>query len=321
MTIPFKVAAFSGGVGGAKLVLGLSQICAAEELTVVVNTGDDFEHLGLHVSPDVDTVIYTLAAINNAETGWGRADETWSFMSALQQLGAPTWFQLGDKDLALNVYRTEKLRSGITLSDVTIDVAQKFGIRFRVFPMSNDPVRTMIETDSETISFQDYFVRQKCRPAVQKIRYQGLDSALPSPGLDALLKSSEIGAYVICPSNPYLSIDPMLSLPSVRDHIIDSPAPVVAVSPVVAGGSLKGPTGKIMGELGIPCTAIEVAKHYKGLINGIIIADQDAGDTAEIERLGVHVITANIVMKSTQDKRDLATLVLSFARQLASKSK
>ncbi len=314
-----NVVALSGGVGGAKLAFGLSRVLADGELSVIANTGDDFEHLGLYVSPDIDTLIYTLAGVNNSETGWGRANETWSFMSALEQLGAQTWFQLGDKDLALNVHRTNELRLGKTLSEVVADVAQQFGIRSRIIPMSDDRVRTMVDTNSGTLAFQDYFVRQKCQPVVERIRFQGIECSLASPRLQALMKSPDIGAYVICPSNPYLSIDPIISLPGVREGIRDSTAPVVAVSPVVAGESLKGPTSKIMSELHIPCTAAEVSAHYRGLIDGIIIDDQDAELAAEIARAGVQVTESNIVMRSTQDKIDLADTVLSFARKLASK--
>jgi LPPG:FO 2-phospho-L-lactate transferase len=309
--------ALSGGIGGAKLAFGLSQVLTDGELTVIANTGDDFEHLGLHVSPDVDTLLYTLSGVNNPDTGWGRGDETWSFMSALKEVGAPTWFQLGDKDLALNVFRTKELSRGKTLSDVVSFVAQQFGIQNRIIPMSDDPVRTMVDTTSGTLEFQDYFVRQKCQPVVEQLRYQGSERARPSPGFQAVMESSQIEAFVICPSNPYLSIDPIFALPGVRESISDSTAPVVAVSPVVAGESLKGPTGKIMSELGVPCNSVEVAWHYHGLIDGIIIDSQDAKLAAEIERANVQVVTANIVMKSAQDKSDLAKTLLSFARQLA----
>jgi LPPG:FO 2-phospho-L-lactate transferase len=316
-----SIVALSGGIGGAKLAYGLSQVLADGELAVVANTGDDFEHLGLYVSPDVDTLIYTLAGVNNSETGWGRADETWSFMSALKQVGAPTWFQLGDKDLALNVYRSNELRSGMALSDFVSAIARQFGIQSRIIPMSDDSVRTMVDTNSGTLAFQDYFVRQKCQPVVEQVRYQGIERARPSPEFQVLMESSEIKAYVICPSNPYLSIDPITSLQGVRKRISDSAVPVVAVSPIVAGESLKGPTGKIMGELGIPVSAAEVAKHYRGLIDGIIIDDLDAGLAAEIAREGIQVTTANIVMKSARDKIDLAKIVLSFAKHLASQVK
>ena len=317
MTSASRFVALSGGIGGAKLAFGLAQILEDGEIAIVANTGDDFEHLGLHVSPDIDTLIYTLAGINNAETGWGRADETWSFMSALEEIGAPTWFQLGDRDLALNVYRTNKLRSGVTLSDIVSFVVERYGIGSRIVPMSDDPVRTMIETDMGTLAFQEYFVREKCRPVVRSIQFDGNERARSSPAFRAFIESSTIEAFVICPSNPYLSIDPIISVPGVRKGLSENPAPVVAVSPVVEGKSLKGPTGKIMSELDIPCSPVEIAAHYHGLIDGIVIDDADARLAPEIEHMGIQVIVAPIVMQSQQDKFDLAEVVLSLARQLA----
>lgn len=316
MTLVPRIVALSGGIGGAKLAFGLSRILKDGELVVVANTGDDFEHLGLHVSPDIDTLIYTLAGINNARTGWGRAAETWSFMSALEQLGAPTWFQLGDKDLALNVYRTNELRSGVTLSDIVSAVVEHYGIGSRIVPMSDDPVRTIIETDMGTLAFQEYFVREKCRPIVRRIRFDGHEQARSAPAFRALIESLTIDAFVICPSNPYLSIDPIIRVPGVLKGLRESPAPVVAVSPLVAGKSLKGPTGKIMGELDIPCSSVEVAAHYHGLIDAIIIDDADARLAPAIERMGIRVVVAPIVMQSEQDKIDLAEVVLASARQL-----
>lgn len=316
MTNGRQIVALSGGIGGAKLAFGLSQLLADEELSVIANTGDDFEHLGLHVSPDVDTLIYTLAEVGNRETGWGRADETWSFMEALEDIGAPTWFKLGDKDLALNVFRSSELRAGTTLSDITSLVARQFGLRTQIIPMSDDPVRTMMDTDAGTLSFQEYFVHRQCNPVVNQIRFDGVERARPSPGLQALLADPGVGAYVVCPSNPYLSIDPIIALPGVRAGIAANRAPVVAVSPVVAGESLKGPTGKIMTELGVACTATAVARHYQGLIDGMIIDDRDASLVPEIERTGVRAVTTSIVMNSASEKVSLAEAVLSFADQL-----
>ncbi|MGI9235057.1 MAG: 2-phospho-L-lactate transferase [Woeseiaceae bacterium] len=311
------VVALSGGVGGAKLAFGLSKVLADGELTVVANTGDDFEHLGLHVSPDIDTLVYTLAGVNNAHTGWGRAGETWSFMSALEEIGAPTWFQLGDKDLAMNVFRSDQLRSGACLSDTVAAIVQRFGIRCRVVPMSDDTVRTMLDTDSGTLAFQEYFVHQKCEPAVTRIWCDGIDGAKASAGFSAALASERTEAFIICPSNPYLSIDPAINLPGVRKKMAAHVAPVIAVSPLVAGDSLKGPTSKIMRELGLPCNAVEVASHYRGLIDGIVIDRQDEHLGADIERLGIRLATANIVMNSAEEKIGLAESVLEFTRELA----
>ena len=321
MTAGSKVVALSGGIGGAKLAYGLSQVLMNDELSIIANTGDDFEHLGLYVSPDIDTLVYTLAGVNNPQTGWGRADETWSFMSGLAEIGAPNWFQLGDKDLALNVYRTSELRSGKTLSEVMCAIAHQFDLKCQIAPMSDDPVRTMIDTDSGPLEFQDYFVREKCRPVVRQIRYQGIERAKPSPDFQALLGGTEVMAFVICPSNPYLSIDPIITIPGVHQGMADSPAPVVAVSPVVAGQSLKGPTSKMMDELNTPCTAVEVARRYQDLIDGIVIDNQDMGLKVDIEETGVQVVTADIIMNSAQDKIDLAQTVLLFAQRLATEKR
>ena len=317
MTSTPRIVALSGGVGGAKLAVGLSRVLSGNELAIVANTGDDFDHLGLRVTPDIDTLLYTLAGINNVETGWGRADETWSFMSSLAQVGAETWFQLGDKDLALNVHRTDQLRSGSTLSDIISKVASHFDIACRVIPMTDDRVSTVLETDHGVLDFQDYFVRLQCQPVVDRILFRGIDSAKPSPMFRDLLAGSALDAYVICPSNPYLSIDPILALPTVTEQLHESTTPVIAVSPIVSGESLKGPTGKIMDELDIPCTAMAVANHYDGLIDGIMIDTQDAEFADEISALGIQVKCCNIVMKSKREKVNLASDVLSFASELS----
>ncbi|MGI9270362.1 MAG: 2-phospho-L-lactate transferase [Woeseiaceae bacterium] len=318
MTTTSRVVALSGGIGGAKLAVGLSQVLQDGELLVIANTGDDFEHLGLHVSPDVDTLMYTLAGLNNPDTGWGRKEESWSFMAALEEIGGPTWFQLGDKDLALNLYRTNELRSGKQLSEITSGLAERYGIRDSIIPMTDDRVHTMIETDSGILPFQDYFVRQKCEPTVRGIRFEGVDNAKPAPAFVDLLQDASIDAFVICPSNPYLSIDPIISIPGVRRALNESAAPVIAVSPVLGGESVKGPTSKIMREMGKPCSAIEVAAHYKGLLDGIIIDHRDAALSAEIESTGVAVDVSSIHMNSLQEKVNLARVAISFAAQVGS---
>ena len=308
--------ALSGGIGGAKLVLGMAGILPAEQLAVVANTGDDFEHLGLHVSPDIDTLLYTLAGISNPETGWGRADESWSFMSALGELGADTWFRLGDKDLALNVYRTHRLRSGQTLTEVTADLADRLGLSIAVVPMSDDPVRTYLDTDSGLLAFQEYFVRRQCEPAVSGIHFKGSECARPSPGFENLLHSHELAAVIICPSNPFLSIDPMLSIPGVRDALVNCTAPVIAVSPVIRGRSMKGPTAKIMGELGVPVAASAVAKHYEGLIDGFVLDSSDTDSADSLADSGLKLAMTNTVMQTLDDRISLARTVLEFARSL-----
>ena len=312
MTDPQKIIALSGGVGGAKLSLGFDKTTSPIDLAIVANTGDDFEHLGLHVSPDIDTLIYTLAGVNNEESGWGRANETWSFMSALRDLGGETWFQLGDKDLALNVLRTQQLKSGNSLSVVTEAVATCFGIGASILPMTDDPVRTMIHTNSGLLAFQEYFVREQCRPAVTDISFNGIETAKPSPKFAELLSNASVSAFVICPSNPYLSIEPILRLPSVRDSLKSHPAPVIVVSPVIAGQSVKGPTSKIMREFGLACSSIEIARHYLDIADVIVIDHKDANSASEIEALGIRVCMSGIMMNSVEDKIRLANDVLGL---------
>lgn len=304
--------AVSGGVGGAKLCLGLADALGAD-LTVVVNTGDDFEHLGLAISPDVDTTLYTLADVVNPETGWGRRDETWTFMHAAGQLGAPQWFRLGDGDLALHVERTRRLRAGDTLTAITRDVARAFGIRAHVLPMCDAPVRTMVETDGGTLAFQDYFVRLQARPAVQALRFDGAEAARPSPEIVQALAHPELVGIVVCPSNPWLSVDPVLSVPGMRDALRQAGVPVIAVSPIIAGAAVKGPTAKIMAELGLAPSAAQVARHYAGLIDGYILDRQDAALAPEIP-LPVHI--APTLMRTRDDKLALATECLDFCEAL-----
>ncbi len=311
-----KHLALSGGVGGAKLAFGLTHAVPAEELGVVVNTGDDFEHLGLHVSPDLDTLLYTLAGINNPMTGWGRDAETWSFMGALEEVGGPTWFRLGDKDLALNVLRTHALQSGTTLSEFMADMANRLGITSRIIPMTDETVRTVIETELGPLDFQDYFVRQRCEPVVQSIQFQGTTDAAPTAELQEIMTADALSAIIICPSNPYLSIDPILSVPGIRDGLRKCGVPVIAVSPVVSGDSMKGPTSKIMRELGIPCSATAIGHHYRGLIDGLLIDNDDASLEAEIADLGIAVKLSDIVMRSTEDRCTVAKTAVQFAGEL-----
>src|SRR5258707_4698292 len=235
------VVALSGGVGGAKLALGLSLVLPADKLLVVANTGDDFEHLGLSISPDIDTLTYVLAGIDNAATGWGRRDETWSFMDSIGALGGEDWFRLGDRDLALHVERTRRLRLGQTLSEVTADICRRLGIGPRVVPMSDDRVRTSVRGDEGWIDFEDYFVRQQCRPVVHELAFDGVTLARPQADITAALRSGEVRAVIICPSNPFISVEPILVIPGMRDAIKASGAPVVAVSPIIGGAGRQGP--------------------------------------------------------------------------------
>jgi LPPG:FO 2-phospho-L-lactate transferase len=304
------VLALSGGIGGAKLALGLSRVVPPEQLMVVANTGDDFEHLGLAISPDLDTLMYTLAALSDSDKGWGRRDETWTFMAALGALGGETWFQLGDGDLATHVERTRRLAAGETLANITADFCRRLGVAARILPMSDDRVRTRLRCDEGWLDFQDYFVRRRCAPAVREVAYEGAASARPQPQFMAALTDPRLRAVVICPSNPYLSVDPILALSGVRERLAACPAPVIAVSPIIGGRAVKGPTAKMMTELGLPSTAGAIADHYKDLIDVYII---DHSDTETISLPGVRTVKAAILMTTLADREALARAVLAFA--------
>jgi LPPG:FO 2-phospho-L-lactate transferase len=306
-----RYVALSGGVGGAKLSLGLAQLLG-ERLTVIVNTGDDFEHLGLHISPDVDTAIYTLADVVNADTGWGRRDETWTFMHALQGLGGPSWFRLGDADLATHVERTRRLACGETLTSITAHLAQALGVQSRILPMCNAPLRTMVDTDQGTLAFQDYFVREQCRPAVRAIRFDSAE-AEPTPQVLAALRDTKLSGIIICPSNPWLSVDPILAVPGMRAAIRASGVPVIAVAPIIAGKAVKGPTAKIMHELNMQPNAATVARHYAGLIDGFIL---DAEDRALTDEIPIPAYAARTLMRTLDDKTALGRHCLQFCATL-----
>jgi len=307
-----KVVALSGGIGGAKLALGLQRVLPSGALTVVANTGDDFEHLGLHVSPDIDTLVYTLSGRSNMVAGWGRADETWSFMQALEDLGGETWFKLGDRDLAMHVVRTMRLRQGDTLSAITADVCAGLNVGADIVPMSNQPVRTRLRTDGGWLDFQDYFVAQQARPVVREIAYAGAESARPADGLCELIAGDDIDAIVVCPSNPFISVEPILAVPGVRAAIESAAAPVVAVSPIIAGKAVKGPTAKMFEELGQEATAAAVLERYAGLIH-VFIADPR--DIPALEGVGsdVTLVAANVMMTTLEERERLARKVLAAA--------
>jgi LPPG:FO 2-phospho-L-lactate transferase len=308
-----KVLAICGGVGGAKLALGLYRILPPDSLALCVNTGDDFVHLGLHVSPDLDTVMYTLAGLDNPETGWGRRGETWTFMRAVEALGGETWFRLGDGDLATHVERTRRLGEGESLTAVTMDFARRLGIAAALVPMGDDPVRTIVETPEGPIPFQRYFVARRCEPTVRRIIFEGAERAKPSSEIIAALRSRDLEVVVICPSNPYLSVDPILALPALRQALADCAAPVVAVSPLIGGQAVKGPTAKIMRELGLPQTQGSIVRHYDGLIDGIMI---DHTDQAEAATLPVATRTTHTLMTSLEDRERLAREALAFGASL-----
>ncbi len=304
--------AITGGIGGAKLSLGLSKLLGGDELAFIVNTGDDFWHLGLHISPDVDTLIYTLAGEANSDTGWGRREESWNFMQALVALGGEDWFQLGDKDLAMHVERTRRLEAGQTLSQVTGALAESFGIAHRILPMSDDAVRTRVMTTQGVMDFQYYFVREKCRPQVHGFEFDGAPDARVNPQWVQWLDSPALKGVILCPSNPFVSIDPILSLPGLREKLAECAAPVVAVSPVVAGAAIKGPTVKMMHELNVPNTAEWVAEHYLDFLDGFILDDEDKALVPAVEVLGLTVIATNTVMVTLDDRVQLAQDCLDF---------
>jgi len=303
--------AITGGVGGAKLALGLSHVLSPDQVVFAVNTGDDFEHLGFAISPDIDTLTYTLADIANKTEGWGRGDETWVFMESLAELGGETWFRLGDRDLALHVHRTEALRTGMTLTDVTADIAVRLGIAHRILPMSDDSVRTTVLTAEGPLSFQHYFVRDRCRPSVTGFEFRGADEATLNPEITALLP--DLKGVIICPSNPFVSVDPMLSIGHTRSVLSQLDVPIVAVSPIVGGTAIKGPTAKMMAELKIPSTAEAVAAHYGDLLDGFVLDEQDQ---ALDGTLAVPTVVTKSVMITLEDRITLARSTLAFLESL-----
>jgi LPPG:FO 2-phospho-L-lactate transferase len=307
------VLALSGGVGGAKLALGLYRVLPPDKLTVVANTGDDFEHLGLTVSPDLDTLLYTLSGEANPELGWGRRDETWTFMAALERLGGETWFRLGDGDLATHVERTRRLAAGETLSAIVDDFRRRLGIAARLLPMSDERVRTRLATDRGWLDFQDYFVRLRCAPAVRRVEFAGAESARPNGDVIAALADPQLRAVVLCPSNPFISVDPILALPGLREALRDCRAPVVAVSPIIAGKAVKGPTAKMMAELGLPVDAASVARHYRDFLD-LYIADE--ADRDALATLELPVAFARTLMVDLADREQLARTVLAAADRL-----
>lgn len=307
-----RVLALSGGIGGAKLALGLYHLLAPGELAVLVNTGDDFEHLGLHVSPDLDTVMYTLAGLANPQTGWGRADETWQFMGALAQLGGETWFNLGDRDLATNVERTRRLAAGESLSSVTAAFCEQLGLHAQLLPMTDSPVRTLVHTPQGVLPFQHYFVRDACAPVVERLEFAGAGSSRVPEPVEALLRSGTIETIIICPSNPFISIDPILAVPGMREAISGSGATVVAISPIIGGEAVKGPTAKMMRELGLPVSTVAVAEYYGELLDGYVLDTRDADAQRELQRPS---LVTNTMMHSLEDRVQLATDTLAWVRE------
>ena len=312
--------ALSGGVGGAKLVLGLSGVLAPDQMTVVANTGDDFEHLGLNICPDIDTVLYTLADWNNKELGWGQAEESWNFLAALKRLGGENWFSLGDRDMATHILRTQLLGAGSSLSEVIEQLSAKMNIAHRIVPMTDERVRTQVHCrDQRTLSFQHYFVRDRCQPEVTGFEFSGIDKARPSAGFSAAL-ASPLSAVIICPSNPFVSVAPILEIPGVVAQLHAARVPVVVISNIVGGEAIKGPAAKMMSELGMPQTALGVAQHYVeqygDLVKGFVLDTADSALEKEVNALGLATIVTKSVMLTLYDKIELAKQTLAFASTL-----
>jgi LPPG:FO 2-phospho-L-lactate transferase len=305
-----RVTALAGGVGGAKLADGLARVLPPDCLTVIVNTGDDFDFLGLRICPDLDTVLYTLAGRSNPATGWGRADETFRALETLGELGGPTWFRLGDRDLGLHLERTRWLAAGRSLTDFTQHLREVWGVTANVLPMSADPIPTWVMTDEGELSFQEYFVRRQCRPQVRSFRFGEVAQARPAAGVLEALGAADL--IVFCPSNPWVSIDPILAVPGVRAAIAAGAGRVVAVSPIVGGATLKGPAAKMYAELGIAPSALAVAQHYHGLLSGFVLDELDRAQAAAVAALGLPARVTQTVMKTPDDRTRLALEVVAF---------
>ena len=303
--------ALAGGVGGAKLALGLAKILDPDQLTVVVNTGDDEIFYGLHVSPDLDTVMYTLAGIANPETGWGITGETFNMLERLTAYGEDTWFGLGDKDLATHIRRTNLLNNGESLSEVTSKLSAALGVEHAIVPMTDDSFRTIVDTEIGSLAFQDYFVKHRSEPKATAIRFDTNGGARPSPGFGRALGESKI--IVFCPSNPYLSVAPILEVTGIRERIARFPGKRIAVSPIIGGAAIKGPAAKLMAEFGVEPSCVDVAKQYIGLCDAFVIDNIDADRANEIDSLGMDVLVCNTIMTSKEDKMALARKVLDFA--------
>ncbi|WKZ38230.1 MAG: 2-phospho-L-lactate transferase [Anaerolineales bacterium] len=303
-----KITALAGGVGGAKLAHGLAQILQPEDLTVIVNTGDDFEHLGLYICPDLDTVCYTLAGLANPETGWGRTNETWNTIANVEKLGGASWFRLGDQDIATHLERTHRLKEGQSLSQITMDFCKAWGIEHTVLPMSDSQVRTMVDTEEGELAFQEYFVHRRCEPRVKGFRFDGAEAAQPAPGVKEALEAAD--AIVICPSNPWVSVDPILRIIGKIEKT------VVAVSPIIGGKTVKGPAAKMYAELGMQPSTVAVARHYRNILTGFVLDNTDLAMESDVNNLNVKTLVTDTLMNHLTDRTRLAKDVLHFIGSL-----
>lgn len=306
------IVVLAGGVGAARFLDGLVRVVEPGRITVIGNTGDDLELHGLSISPDLDTVCYTLAGVNDPDRGWGLAGETFHALESLGRFTDNTWFQLGDRDLATHIYRTQLIREGVSLSGATARIAAALGVGPRILPMTNEPVRTYLETSAGRLDFQTYFVKRRAADEVRAVEFVGADQARPAP--EVLEAIAEAGAIIVAPSNPIISIGPILAVPGIRPALRAAQAPVVAVSPIVAGQALKGPTGRMMRGLGMEVSARRVAELYKDFLRAFVLDDLDRGLADAIGRMGIRVTIAQTVMRDTASKCELARAALEAAR-------
>lgn len=308
-----KIVALAGGVGGAKFADGLRGVVLPSNLTVIVNVGDDFEHLGLKICPDLDTVCYTLAGIANPQTGWGLKEETFFALESLKALGGPDWFHVGDRDLGTHLERTRRLKLGQRLSDITEAFCSTWGVPVKVLPVTDDPVPTLVRTATAELPFQEYFVHQQCQPKVTGFRFLGVERASPAPGVLEALRQADL--VLICPSNPWVSVDPILAVPGVRQVLLEGRRrrlmKMVAVSPIIGGKTVKGPAAKMFQELGVTPSALAVAEHYRELCSGFVLDRMDEALAPAIQLLGMRTLVTNTLMSSQEDRVRLAAEVLS----------
>ena len=304
----------SGGVGGAKFADGMAKSVGPENLTVVVNTADDLELYGLHISPDLDSVTYMLAGLANPETGWGLAGDTWNNFEMLQRLGMKPWFRLGDKDLATHFMRTSMLKAGATLTEITRALSRELGIQSRILPMTNARVRTIVDTDEGLLPFQEYFVKRQCEPAVHGFIFEGSEEAEATVEVVRAIETAD--TIIIAPSNPYMSVDPILAMAGVKDALLNASAPIIAVSPIVGGLAIKGPLAKVMAELGKTATPVTVAEHYADFINGFVLDEQDRDMMADVVTLAIGPLVTNTIMSDIESRATLACEVVNYADQL-----